>query len=290
MPTSRRNFLKLCAVVGAAGVTTAIASQLALNRPSITKGKSEEEDKTPPQWVMLIDVDKCTACNDKEISDCLDSCATMHYIPKNFKAADFLAGISGGWRYDDKPQPWIDMFEKEDNPLMGSYILPRPCMHCESPPCLHVCPTGATFKTDEGTVLIDHQVCIGCRMCMGACPYNARSFNWGEPEPWKGTREEEKAFFSGRGKYSPEFAGPHQKGTVEKCDFCAHSAREGGLPACVGSCPDGSIYFGDLNQNLVTNGKQETITLSATIRERMGYRLHEDLGTKPRVYYLPKKD
>ncbi len=191
----------------------------------------------------------------------------------------------------------IELFEKEDNPVTGSYTLPRPCMHCESPPCLHVCPTGATFKTDDGVVLINHDVCIGCRMCMAACPYNARSFNWGEPEPWSPpekdpptTRQDEKDFAKQIGGYSPEFPIPHQKGTVEKCDFCAHSAVKGGLPACVGGCPEGALFFGDSNQDLVTNGLRETISFSSAIKERLGYRLHEELGTKPRVFYLSKEE
>jgi molybdopterin-containing oxidoreductase family iron-sulfur binding subunit len=283
MPSSRRSFLKLCAVVGTAAVTTVIASKFALNRSTGKQNSSSDHDQIPSQWFMMIDLDLCDGCNDQEIPACLEACAIMHYVPKRFKS-------SGEPKEPSEPQPWIELFEKTDNPLMRLYNLPRPCMHCESAPCLHVCPTGATFKTDEGIILINHEICIGCRMCMAACPYNARSFNWGEPEPWFGTRQEEIAFFKGRGDYSPEFPGPHQKGTVEKCDFCVHTAEKGSLPACVGNCPNGALYFGDLNQDLATNGLQETSSISATIQERMGFRLHEELGTQPRVYYLPKKD
>lgn len=159
MPTSRREFLKLCAAVGTAAVATAAVSQLTLSR-SDTKGSSQ--DKIHPQWVMIIDIEKCQGCED--IAHCLTSCALSHYIPKR-------EGSSG--KKEDAPQPWIELFNLEDNPSSGSYNLPRPCMHCESPPCLYVCPTGATFKSEEGLVLIDHRICIGCRMCMAACPYNA---------------------------------------------------------------------------------------------------------------------
>ncbi|MFW9854851.1 MAG: 4Fe-4S dicluster domain-containing protein [Candidatus Thorarchaeota archaeon] len=282
MPTSRRNFLKLLGAIGAVGGTLAITSKLNFNQQSLGRQNSATEEEFPPQWVMMIDLEKCDGCQDKDISSCLEACAIMHYVPKRFKE-------SGEPTEPSEPQAWIELYEKEDNSLAGKYFLPRPCMHCESPPCLWVCPTGATFRNDEGLVLIDHRICIGCRMCIAACPYNARYFNWGEPEPWFGTREEEIEYAKQLGAYSAEYPLPHQRGVVEKCDFCSHSAKNGQLPACVGACPGGALYFGNLNHDLVTNGTFQTVPLSDTVKERMGYRLQEELGTKPRIFYLPKR-
>ncbi len=290
MHSSRRKFLKLCSAVGVAAALTIVISQFKANQSVINQASSQEENVIPQKWVMMIDLDRCDGCNDREVSICLEQCALMHYIPKRFKS-------SGEPAEPSEPQPWIEIFEKEDNPISGKYTLPRPCMHCESPPCLHVCPTGATFKTKDGIVLIDHRICIGCRMCMAACPYGARSFNWGDPEPWSvpdkippTTREDELAFAESIGGYSPEYPIPHQKGTVEKCTFCSHLAEVGGLPACVGGCPSGSLYFGDANQDMVTNGLREIVSLSSLAKERSGFRLNEEFGTKPKVIYLPKKD
>ncbi len=157
-------------------------------------------------------------------------------------------------------------------------------MNCENAPCLNVCPVGATFRTDEGVVLVDHERCIGCRYCMAACPYDARYFNWGEPPH----TPEELAH-----EYSPLEPWPHRKGTVDKCDFCAHAARKGALPACVQACTkemgDGAIYYGDLREDAVSNGV-ETLPLSRTLREKGGFRFKEELGTRPRVFYLPPRD
>lgn len=281
MPTSRRQFLKLLGALGAVGGSLVVTSKLGLNQRSSASEQSNQSNEIPPQWVMMIDLELCDGCQDKEITPCLEACAIMHFIPKRFKEP-------GEPTEPAEPQPWIKLYEKEDNQFAGNYFLPRLCMHCESPPCVWVCPTGATFRNDEGLVLIDHRICIGCRMCIAACPYNARYFNWGEPEPWYGTREDEIAFAKQLGAYSPEYPLPHVKGTVEKCDFCPHSAKAGQLPACVGACPEGALFFGNLNHDLVTNGLFQTVTLSENVHERMGYRLHEELGTKPRIFYLPK--
>ena len=120
----------------------------------------------------------------------------------------------------------------------------------------------------------------GCRFCMVACPYSSRSFNWSEPEV-----PEEIA----NQPYSPETSVPQRKGTVEKCDFCPDMLRRGKLPHCVTACPNGVFYFGDINEDTVTNG-DETVRFSELIREKAGYRYLEELGTEPSVYYLPPVD
>jgi Fe-S-cluster-containing dehydrogenase component len=127
--------------------------------------------------------------------------------------------------------------------------------------------------------LIDNERCIGCRFCMAACPYSTRSFNWGRPDNSR----------DGGVAYSPETGVPRRIGTVEKCDFCPEMARQGTLPGCVSSCDMAAIYFGDQNEDAVSNS-EETVRLSRLLEERAAYRYLAELGTEPRVYYLPPRN
>jgi Fe-S-cluster-containing dehydrogenase component len=204
------------------------------------------------RWVMVIDLAACNGCGQ-----CALSCAKNHFVPAD--------------------REYLRIFKMQDSPDTAPYWFPRPCFHCDNPPCTRVCPVGATFKRDDGIVLIDNERCIGCRFCMAACPYSVRVFNWSRP---KNSPEA-----TARG-YSPEWGYPRRVGTAEKCDFCADMAREGKLPHCAGSCPMGAIYFGDENDDAVTNLAGKTMRLSKLLRDRAGFRYMEDLGTKPRVYYL----
>ena len=205
------------------------------------------------RWVMVIDLAKCDGCGK-----CTEACGKMHFIPQD--------------RY------WLPVLVLRDAKSEAPYFFPRPCFHCDVPPCTKVCPVNATYKTQDGTVLIDNDRCIGCRFCMAACPYGARSFNWGPPhDPPEATE---------RG-YSPEWGFPRKIGTVEKCDFCPDHAAAGHLPACSSGCPMNAIYFGDQNEDAVTSSSGETLQLSKLLRDRAGYRHLESLGTEPRVYYLP---
>jgi Fe-S-cluster-containing dehydrogenase component len=115
---------------------------------------------------------------------------------------------------------------------------------------------------------------------MAACPYSTRVFNWDEPD---------QPFDIRSLTSNPETGIPAKVGTVEKCDFCPDRAREGLLPPCVEACPNGVFYFGDENEDTVSNGL-ETVSFSQLIKDRAAYRYQEELGTKPRVYYLPPKD
>jgi Fe-S-cluster-containing dehydrogenase component len=205
------------------------------------------------KWVMVFDLTKCDGCGD-----CTKACNAMHFVPPM--------------------QEWIRVFEVLDNPAAGPYFLPRPCMQCDNPPCVRGCPVGATFKRTDGIVMMDQDRCIGCRNCIAQCPYGARSFNWGEPPH---TPEELSQ------RYSMEYNYPHRKGVVEKCIFCPHELREGRLPACAEKCSMGAIYFGDEYEDAVTNSKGETIQFSKISERGAGFRLLEELGTEPRVYYLP---
>lgn len=206
---------------------------------------------------MVIDLKKCDGCVGLEIPpQCTQACIMGHFIPKG--------------------QAWIEVFEVE-LPGGGTYFLPTPCYHCENAPCVNVCPVAATYHTKEGIVLIDQRRCIGCRMCMAACPYHRRFFNWGDPE-----LPPEAAFV----EYSPEHQIPAIKGTVMKCDFCPHMMRNGRLPMCVTGCPRKALYMGDLSQDIASNGV-EVVKLSKFLDENSAFRYKEELGTQPRVWYLP---
>jgi Fe-S-cluster-containing dehydrogenase component len=207
------------------------------------------------RWVMVIDLARCDGCGE-----CTRACTAMHFAP---------AG-----------QEWIRVYEMQDHEAGARYWLPRPCMQCDNPPCVKVCPVSAAWKREDGIVMQDTSRCIGCRFCIAACPYGARSFNWVEP-----THTDEQM----AQPYSMDWNFHHRKGTTEKCIFCPGLLKEGKLPACAAACPMEAIYFGDQVEDAVTNSQGETIRFSQLIKENAGYRLLEELGTEPRVYYLPPR-
>lgn len=218
-------------------------------------GRSAREGIPGRRFVMVIDLARCNNARK-----CVTSCQKMHHQPED--------------------KEWIKVRLMENNEHGGPYWFPKTCFHCDNPPCVKVCPVNATFKRDDGLVLIDNERCIGCKFCMCACPYSTRVFNWEEPN-----QPEEIAMCTP----SPETSVPSKIGTVDKCDFCPDMVRQGKLPDCVTACPNGVFYFGDEVEDTVTNG-EETIRFSQLIAERAGYRYMEELGTKPRVYYLPPRD
>jgi molybdopterin-containing oxidoreductase family iron-sulfur binding subunit len=204
------------------------------------------------KMVMVIDLAKC-----RNARECIKGCQKMHYLPPHIE--------------------WIKLYLMRDSEDHIPYWFPKPCLHCNNPPCVKVCPVGATFKRTDGIVLVDNERCIGCKFCMAACPYSSRVFNWTDPNSHNKAKNI---------KYSPETSTPSKIGTVSKCDFCPDMVRKGELPACVSSCPNGVFYYGDKNLDTVTNGT-ETVRFSEFINQRGAYRFMEDLGTEPSVYYLP---
>jgi Fe-S-cluster-containing dehydrogenase component len=225
--------------------------------PEMPPVSNAEERKGIPgkKFVMVIDLARC-----KNVGACQTACNHAH---------DLNPG-----------QNWIKVLSMKDADNSAPYWQPSTCMHCDEPPCVKVCPVDATFKRQDGIVLIDNDRCIGCRFCMAACPYTTRVFNWEEPVAYKTAPEKAEQH------HSCETSLPQKKGTVGKCDFCADMTRSGQLPHCVTACPNGVFMFGDMNEDSVTNG-EETFRFSDLIRDKAGYRLMEDLGTKPSVYYLP---
>lgn len=203
------------------------------------------------KFVMVIDLARC-----KNARKCIEGCQRGHNLSPD--------------------QEWLKVYLMKDHPEGEPYWFPRQCFHCDNPPCVKVCPVGATFKRQDNCVLVDVDRCIGCKFCVVACPYSVRIFNWKTPPESSVPKEQ----------YSPETSVPAQIGTVSKCDFCPDRSREGKLPYCASSCPMGAIYFGDANEDAVSNGT-ETRRFRQFVHERSGYRFLEELGTKPNVYYLP---
>ncbi|MFZ4772325.1 MAG: 4Fe-4S dicluster domain-containing protein [Ferruginibacter sp.] len=207
------------------------------------------------KFIMVVDLSRC-----KNARKCITACQKWHYRPEETE--------------------WLTVKLLKDSDKAAPYWFPKQCFHCDNPPCVKVCPVDATFKRQDGLVLIDNERCIGCKFCMAACPYSTRVFNWSDPViPLEISNQQ----------YSAETGIPARVGTVEKCDFCPDRAREGLLPPCVDACPNGVFYFGDENEDAVTNG-EETLSFKQLIKDRAGYRFLEELGTQPRVYYLPPKD
>jgi molybdopterin-containing oxidoreductase family iron-sulfur binding subunit len=191
----------------------------------------------------------------------------------------------------------MNVLQMQESENTAAYNMPKPCQQCDNPPCVSVCPVDATFKRQDGIVLIDNERCIGCRFCMAACPYNARIFHWLEPK--KPVAVDGLVLDKSDGKmkkpeertYDVELNVPQKKGTISKCLFSADRLREGKLPYCVSACPNGVYWFGDENEDAVTNGTtHETAKFSELITKNSGFQLMPELGTKPRVYYLPAKN
>ncbi len=198
------------------------------------------------RYGMAIDLKRCVGCNA-----CTIACRAKN-------------GTSAGIRHHR-----VEKHEVGKYPAARMEFRPIPCMHCQEPACLAVCPTGATYKRSDGLVLIDQNKCIGCRYCVLACPYEVRQ-SVGKVE-----------HYFGRSGVTPYEAMKHadlDKGTVVKCDFCVDRLEAGLLPACVVTCPAQARTFGDLDDP----GSE----VSALIVRNRGTVLKKELGTKPSVYYI----
>ncbi|MFQ6040649.1 MAG: 4Fe-4S dicluster domain-containing protein [Candidatus Poribacteria bacterium] len=224
---------------------------------------------------MVIDLDKCTGCRS-----CMEACKVENNTPQ-----------AKLWMY-------VFRFEAGEYPNAHIWAMPRPCMHCDNAPCVKVCPVGARYKREDGLVATDWERCIGCRYCEVSCPYGVNYFNWREPSQsyylknWDdkdllpvtdGTIPPYKNPDLGD-RYGPEkrrvAGGGHLKGVIEKCTFCAHRVEKGKKPACVANCPLFALNFGDLDD--------ANSDVSRLLAKKFSFRLLEELGTEPRVYYVGK--
>jgi len=211
------------------------------------------------KWVMVIDQQKCVGC-----SSCTVSCNSENNLPP-------------GVVYRPVPKEQVGTF-----PNVAWRFTPRPCMHCDNPPCVPVCPVTATWKREDGIVVIDYDICIGCRNCLASCPYNARTADFGDFFG-RGTPEVMDYETRPNFEYSKKWVrkpGSHASpiGNARKCTFCLHRIRVGMLPACVTTCLGGATYFGDYND--------KHSLVHELIGETRVQRLKEELGTEPSVFYL----
>jgi tetrathionate reductase subunit B len=245
--TARRWFLKSAATFTSLALAPGV-TLMAFAGDSPMDDPGQERGGNPPvtskhRWGMLIDQSKC---NDG-CSACVTACSKEN-----------------GWGDTGHPETdaqWIRKVDIKNAKTGLSLSLPVMCQHCSEPPCVDVCPTGASFRRADGIVLVDKHICIGCRYCMMACPYKARSF---VHEPLT----DQKPY------------APRGKGTVESCTLCVHRVDSGRQPACVEACAatgNGAMIFGDLND--------PTSEIAKRLAEFPTYRIRADLGCDPGVYY-----
>lgn len=255
---SRKEFMTLLIGGGATFVLAAtLAQPLDTFVREITKDRTfnPHEGEANYRWGMVIDLNRCIGCDY-----CVWACQATN---------------------DTRDDMRWNIRVEDETPLGNTFHVTRPCLHCQHAPCVEVCPVGATYHRADGLVVMDYDKCIGCRYCQTACPYGARSFNWGEREDVN--------------PQVPEWGQPEvarrPRGVVEKCTFCIHRI-DGGLarglmpgideeatPACVNVCPVNARFFGNLND--------PESPVSKIIASRSTLRLREDLGTEPSVYYIP---
>lgn len=239
-----------------------------------------------PRWAMVIDLDKCVACQG-----CSIACRFENNTPA-VKPSEALKGRAIRWN-DVFPLPTNPLEEEQgEYPNVKQRYLTRPCMHCENPPCIKVCPVQATFKDEEGLVHQNYARCIGCRFCTVACPYGVRYFNWHAPH-WERPLQQHLSPDRIEGRGVLEGPAVRPKGVVEKCTFCIHRlhkerarARAEGrefrpedyVPACVQTCTGKARFFGDLDD--------PNSTVSQLTQSPRAFRLLEEVGTHPKVIYL----
>ena len=237
---SRRDFISKVALAG----TVTLAPGLLLNSVQAKPDSAAVTDKT--RWGMLIDTNKCgTGC-----TSCVDACnEEFDLIGSMPKSAD------------NQQTQYIRKVTLKEKQTGHEISLPLLCQHCETAPCVDVCPTGASFKRDDGIVLVDKHICIGCRYCMMACPYKARSF----------VHEV---------IHNQTLAAPRGKGTVESCTMCVHRVDKDGTPACVEACTadnHNAMIFGDMND--------PNSALSVELKKNGGKQIRADLGLNTGVRY-----
>jgi phenylacetyl-CoA:acceptor oxidoreductase subunit 1 len=213
------------------------------------------------RWGMVIEQKRCIGCNA-----CVLACKAEHFLPPEIMWNRVLIAETGKY------------------PTVNKLIYSIRCNQCKEPKCVDACPTGATQKREDGIVFIDENQCVGCRYCMIACPYQARSFY----------EDGDKEYFPGQGLTEHEKIGrllyPHQVGVVQKCIFCKERIDAGlaqGLkpgvdrdasPACMIMCPTQAIHFGDLDDPYSD--------ISQLIKEKKGHPFHAEFDTQPSIYYI----
>jgi molybdopterin-containing oxidoreductase family iron-sulfur binding subunit len=241
----RREFLKAAGGTVLAGASSAYAVRLLTGSGALRAGTEVGSSK---RWGMVVDLNRC----QEDCTACLEACRNENNVAHH-----------GDERWDVHWIRKVRLEGKEGGGAPGKSVVLM-CNHCDHPPCAQVCPVQATYKRDDGIVIVDHHRCIGCRYCMIACPYNARYFNFKESEEWP----------------NKEFP-KRSHGVAEACTLCAHLLEQSRQPACVAACQKanhGALHVGDLND--------PESHVSRLIAGNSAKRIREDLGTEPKVYYI----
>ncbi|MCE7937322.1 (4Fe-4S)-binding protein [bacterium] len=225
-------------------------------------------EKSPAErhWIMVIDTRKCVGCHA-----CTIACVAENKLPPGIVYRPVVEEEFGTF------------------PRVTRRFTPKPCMQCEKPPCVPVCPVNATYTNEEGVVVVDYDQCIGCRYCITACPYSSRTFDIGQYYTPAlpvvdgavlggsvDAYERASSFEYGEARPRGDDASPI--GNVRKCHFCLHRVKAGMLPECVTTCIGRATMFGDAND-------PESVVSTMIARNNV-VRLKEEMGTEPRVYYL----
>ncbi len=276
MDKQRRKFLKIAGATVVAGISApAIIKLSAADAQASSAGEhstpehavaghgapAEEEGPKGVQLGMVIDLRKMN--EQPELLDAaIASCIAAHNIPE---FSDPKHEVKWIWK-----APFSGVFPEHSSYKAAKMITEHPavalCNHCAEPPCVRACPTQATFKSKlNGIVVMDFHRCIGCRFCMAACPYGARSFNWQDPRPYIKN-------------YNKNFP-TRMRGVVEKCNFCGERLALGQEPACVEACQgSGAIIFGDIND--------PEAEVSQVLEKEFSIQRKPSMGTKPSVFYI----
>ncbi len=251
MERERRALLKLAGltVVGLAGGAFARTVE-ASSKHAVKPGTK--------RLAMVIDPRKCLEKDG--CTDCIGACHAVHNVPP---IDDPRHEVKWIWK-----EKFSGAFPDQEAEYVDEALTSKPvlvfCNHCDNPPCVRVCPTQATWRRDDGIVMMDWHRCIGCRYCVAGCPYGSRSFNWVDPRPFLKSP-------------TPDFP-TRTKGVVEKCTFCDERVAKGQQPACVEACKEKALVFGDLND--------PDSAVRQTLRARFALRRKAGLGTRPAIHYL----
>lgn len=258
MSVNRRDFLKyagLSTILGLGGVS--VIDELFRSGAEAAVFNQIPEALSAERWAMVIDMSKFKTTDD--FNRVINACHSIHNVPELENKKHEIK-----WIWTEK---YEHAFPGQSDEYINESIKHQPfmvlCNHCSNPPCVRVCPTKATFKRKDGIVMMDYHRCIGCRFCMAACPFGARSFNWEDPRP----------FIKNKNLDFPT----RTKGVVEKCNFCAERLAKGLKPACV-EASNGALVFGDLQ-----NPDSEVRRI---LSSRYAIRRKPELGTGPSLYYI----
>jgi len=253
---NRRGFLTISGLAVVGAFTKPVLD--AFSVLGLPEKKLSDKAFVGEKWAMVINLRACSAENG--CKDCIDVCHQIHNVPDFGNPKDEIKWI---WTV-----PYEGAFPEQKHEFLEENLEHMPvtvlCNQCDNPPCVSVCPTRATWKSEDGIVMMDYHRCIGCRYCMAACPYGARSFNWRTPDPFI---EKVDLDYPTR-----------TRGVVEKCNFCRERLNKGLIPACVEACPEKALIFGDLEDP--DSEVREVLRTHYSISRKPG------LGTRPQVYYL----